>query len=725
MRLIPSLLAALTLGLASAAHAQVSAYDQHVAFDNSAPTPGYFYSHASFVAPSAFTVVDGHAPVATDHFHSPPNALRLDWTSRSGGDWQVILDLQKDWQTRDFDGDAISFWVWSDSDIAPDAAPRLYLTDSDGGSTAALSMFGAQTLPGGRWVRMVVPLAGMKGLFNGTSDQVIDPAHLNNLIVIQGLDDARPHTVWLDDVQVVKAGVDDTTPPATPEGLAAKGYDRHVEISWTAADDPDRQYVKVYRATTGDFVPVGIQKGHLTRYEDFLGQSGVTARYRIAAVDSAGNESPLSSEVSAATHEMSDDELMTMVEEANFHYYWDGAAKNSGLARELTPGDEKQVALGGSGFGIGALITGVDRGFITRDQGVERMLKILHFLDKSPRYHGAWGHFLNDDTGQVMPVFGKYDDGADLVETSFMMQGLLTARQYFTRDTPQEKEIRATITRLWEGVEWDWFRQSPDSNFLYWHWSPDHGFYISHPLIGWNETMVIYLLAIASPTHPVPASMFHTGWAGQSDKAVQYRRNWSRTTDGDHYTNGHTYYGHKLDVGEGNGAELFFTQFSFMYFDPRGKRDAYTDYFDNNRNIALISQAYAMDNPRGWKGYGADTWGQSAGVHTAGGRARPADDNGTITIEATLGEFPYTPEACLKAMKHYYRDLGDKVWGIYGFHDGFNESEGWYDEVYMGLNQAPTVVMMENYRTGLLWKLFMKNKEIAPALKAIGFKKDQ
>lgn len=302
------------------------------------------------------------------------------------------------------------------------------------------------------------------------------------------------------------------------------------------------------------------------------------------------------------------------------------------------------------------------------------------------------------------------------------MQGLLAARRYFTGTNAAEKEIVESVTSFWRSVEWDWYRKSADSDCLYWHWSPKHAFHISHPLVGWNETMIVYLRAIASPTHGVPASMYHTGWAGQSPLAMQYRRNWTRTTDGDHYVNGKSYDGVRLDVGI--PAELFFTHFSFMGFDPRGRRDRYANYFENNRAIARIHHAYVIANPRGHKGYGDDTWGRSAGVNAGSGRPTPDGDNGTITSHAALASFPYTPDESMKALKHFYRDLGDRLWGIYGFRDGFNLTENWFEDVYMGLNQAPTVVMIENHRTGLLWKLFMSNPEIEPALKAIGFKRD-
>jgi exo beta-1,2-glucooligosaccharide sophorohydrolase (non-reducing end) len=664
-------------------------------------------------------------PVDDAHFVSPPNGLRLQWQSATGGDWHVAIEVHTGYGKQEFQGDSLFFWCYSETELTREASPRIALQDSDGIGTPEILLLGdLPNIPAKKWVRVQLPFKSFVSPVKDTSDRIFHPGKLNRISIVQGLDDNQPHTVYIDEITVEDASKNSTAPPA-PAGLSAKGYDRHVDLTWTRENDPSVRYYKLYRSLDGaNYSPIGIQKNHLGRYEDFIGASGKTAYYKISAVNSDYKESPLSAPVSASTHEMTDDELLTMVEEGCFRYYWEGAHPNAGMALEITPGDPNLVAVGSSGFGVMAITVGVERGFITREQGVDRMLKIVHFLDHADRFHGVWPHFLDGRTGKAVAYFGKYDDGGDSLETALLTQGLLVARQYFDHDTPKEREVRDTITKLWRGIEWDWYRQRPDSDFLYWHWSPDHTFHINHPLIGWNETMIAYLLAISSPTHAVPPSMYYTGWAGQSQRAVGYRQGWSRTTQGDHYANGNTYYGHKLDVGEGSGAELFFTQFSFFAFDPRGKHDKYTNYFKNNRNICLIAHDYAIENPRHFKGYGDNAWGRSAGVNVAGGRSEPRDDNGTLNIMASLGCFPYTPEESMKALKHYYRDLGAKTWGIYGFRDGFNETENWYSDVYMALNQAPIVIMIENYRTGLVWKNFMKNPEIEPALEKIGFKKD-
>lgn len=702
-----------------------SEYDRHTAFDNSRTDNSYYYSQGSSVSPSELELVEGKFPVEDKDCVSPPNSLRLKWRSQTGGDWRLSLQLDKHYRRVNFSGNSLSFWCYSDEPLLPDESPLVYLVDADGEGTRSIPLIGSTAqIPARKWVRVRLPFNSFPGTPRSTAETHFDPRKIVRIAFVQGLDDGKQHTLLIDDVKISDDPAEEHQSPAPPTGLAAKGYDRHVDLTWKPNQERDLQYYKIFRSSAGKpFTPIGIQRAGLSRFADFVGETAEVS-YKISAVDLSSNESPPSQEVKATTRTMADHELLTMVQEACFRYYWDAGHPTAGMAIEILPGDENLLALGASGFGIMALLVGTERGFITREQGVKRMLKITRFLAKADRFRGVWPHFLDGRTGKVIPYFGKYDDGGDLVETAFLVQGLLAARQYFSRKTKAEAEIRETITRLWKAVEWDWYRKGPNPDFLWWHWSPDHGFHISHPLVGWNETMIVYLLAIASPTHAVPASMYHTGWAGQSNLAVEYRRGWGRTTQGDDYVNGNSYYGITLDVGVGTGGDLFFTHFSFMGFDPRGKKDRYTNYFENNRNLALINRAYCIANPRKFKGYGEDSWGRSAGINSGGGKPIPRDDNGTINVMASLASFPYTPEESMKALKHFYRDLGGKAWGIYGFTDGFNETENWFEDVYMGLNQAPIVVMIENHRTGLIWKLFMSNPEIDPALKAIGFEKD-
>ncbi|MCD6205305.1 MAG: T9SS type A sorting domain-containing protein, partial [Candidatus Marinimicrobia bacterium] len=398
------------------------------------------------------------------------------------------------------------------------------------------------------------------------------------------------------------------------------------------------------------------------------------------------------------------------VQEMTFRYFWNYAHPVSGLARERYPGDPETVTSGGSGMGMMSIPVAIERGFITRDEGAAHVLKMLNFLKEADRFHGVWPHWMNGTTGAVIP-FSPKDDGGDIVETAYVAEGLLTVRQYFNLDNSAETQIRAVATELWESIEWDWYRRTSTSNVLYWHWSPNYEWEMNMPIYGFNECMIVYLLAIASPTYPVPASLWEAGWAGQS-----------------YYDNGNTFYGITQDVGWDRGGPLFFTHYSFLGFDPRGKKDSHTNYFINNRNISLINRAWCIDNPGSFVGYSEDCWGLTASDDPLVGymahEPTTGRDNGTITPTAALSAFPYTPEESMSALKHFYRVLGGDIVGALGFKDAFNQSQEWVAGSYIAIDQGPIIVMIENYRSGLLWENFMANPEIQPMLGAIGFVTD-
>ncbi len=707
-------------------------YYNHVIFDNSITPDFYYYSSGRSIFPSTIQLLSGALPVEKKNFFTAPNALRLQWRSVAGGSWQAevrVVSMRN--RLTDFRGDTLYMWCYSPEGIPADDLPFIQLEDEEHNFTAPVTLDGITgDMPGKRWVQLRLPLSD----FATASIHPFQARQLHSVHFGQGAADDTPRTLIIDEIKIddrdaaSPVAPEVRSAPRPPQNVQAKGYDRHIDISWEPVEDSYLQSYAIYRSIGKQkFLPIGIQSADINRYTDFVGRSDVKASYRVKAVDRSYRQSAFSEAASASTRELSDDELLTMLQEACFRYYWDGAHPVAGATLENIPGDERIVATGASGFGIMALIVGVDRGFVTREQGIQRVTQILDFLEKAPRYHGAWSHFLNGYTAQNMLVFGMFDNGGDLVETSFLMEGLLAARQYFKGSSDAEQSIDKRITTLWETVEWDWYRHSSQDNALLWHWSPQWSWYIDHRLTGFNETMITYLLAIASPKHAVPADLYYSGWAGQSPAAIAYRSGWSGSSEGDRYLNGHSYYGIKLDVGEGTGGPLFFTQYSFMGFDPRGIRDRYTDYFENNRNLALIDLAYCEANPGHFRGYGPDDWGLTASDDQLGYSAHAPDltsDNGTITPTGALSSFPYTPEASMAALKFFYRDLGDRLWGVYGPHDAFNLTHNWFSPVYMGLDQAPIVVMVENYRTGLVWKLFMSNPEIQPMLDKIGFQRD-
>jgi len=705
-----------------------SNYYRHIFFDNSLSSSDYFYSQGHVSPPSKLALENGKLPVETAIFRTPPNALRFEWVSNPNGGWEATIRLVN-FRNRQpvFLGDTLLFWLYSPQQISAADLPLVWVSDAQENFSAALPLGKfASDIPADKWVQIKIRL----DQFLSYSIHSLDPNQLKSVTLSQNSADGKSHTIILDEIKIDYDSATEASRlqaalalPA-PRNVIAKGYDRHMDVSWDAVHGDALERYIVYRSFDGkDFRPIGVQEAGITRYADFLGKPDTKASYKVAASDRWYRESPLSGEATAATRQLSDEELLTMLQEACFRYYWDGGHPDAAMALENIPGDDRIVATGASGFGIMALVTGVDRGFITREQGLQRLTKIVAFLERAPRYHGAWSHFMNGTTAESMPVFGVFDDGGDLVETAFLIEGLLAARQFFHGPEEAERNLYARITHLWETVEWDWYRREPDMDALFWHWSANWAAHINHRLTGFNEVMIVYLLAIASPTHPVPAGLYYSGWAGQSEAAVNYRRGWGSTIDGDHYFNGHTYYGITLDVGVGRGGPLFFTHYSFLGFDPHALTDRYTNYFENNRNMARINLAYSIENPGHHKGYGPDAWGLTASDGPRGYAAQAPelkDDQGNITPTGALASFPYTPEASMAAFKHYYRDLGDRVWGVYGPRDAFNPDHDWVSPIFMGLNQAPITVMIENQRTGLIWKLFMSNPEIKPMLERIG-----
>jgi exo beta-1,2-glucooligosaccharide sophorohydrolase (non-reducing end) len=682
-------------------------YYRHTFFDNSNTADAYFYSVGKAVEPSALELNDGKAPVDSLVFLTPPNALRLAWQSKPGGSWELQVRVV-DFRDREilFYGDTLFLWCYSPATVAAQDLPEIRLLDTNRNFSLPVRLGDfAGVLRPGEWTRIGIPLSK----FSTGSVDHFDPHRLQEVVFSQGTADGAKHTLLIDEIRIDPASTGESPGPsqlAAPQNLKAVGYERHVDLSWGAADSSRPGRYVIYRAENGkEFRPIGIQVPGITRYADFLGRPGITALYKVAASDENYHLSAFSPVVQASTRPMDDDQLLTMLQEECFHYYWDSAGPHSGMARENVPGDDRILATGASGFGIMALVVGVNRGFITREQGVERLTKIVSFLEKAPRYHGVWSHFMDDTTGASLPVFSMYDNAGDLVETSFLIEGLLTARQFFSGTSEQEESLRKRITHLWETVDWEWYRRTPQGTALYWHWSPEWTWLINHRIDGFNETMIVYLLAIASPTHPVPASLYYSGWASPKG-----------------YASGKTYFGIKLDVGYDTGGPLFFTQYSYMGFDPHALTDRYTNYFDNNRNMARINRAYCIENPGHHKGYGADDWGLTASDGAQGYLAHAPDlrdDDGTMTPTGALASFPYASEASMAAFKYFYRDLGDRLWGPYGPRDAFNLDEDWFAPIYMGLNQAPITVMVENYRSGLIWKLFMSNPEIRPMVERI------
>ncbi|MBS1526156.1 MAG: Ig-like domain-containing protein [Bacteroidetes bacterium] len=473
-------------------------------------------------------------------------------------------------------------------------------------------------------------------------------------------------------------------------------------ITFTAKNGGAVNYTATYdnHDSTVVITPPGLQP--LTQYTISV----------LASLKSASNgslQSPFSLQLTTAIDStdkfmrISDDALLDLVQRQTFKYFWDFGHPVSGLARERnTSGDV--VTMGGSGFGVMAIVAATSRNFITRAQALQRMQTIVGFLKNTAQiFHGAYPHWMNGATGVVVP-FSTQDDGADIVETAYLMEGLLTARQYFNGASAGETNLRNDINTIWNRVEWDWFRQN-GQNTLYWHWSPNYGWSTGVQVNGWDEALITYVMAASSPTHAIPKIVYDNGWALNGQ-----------------IKNGNTYFGVKLPLGPPEGGPLFFAHYSFLGINPNGLTDSYAAYDTQNKAHSLINYNYCVANVKGYYGYSSECWGLTAsdidGGYTA---SSPTNDVGVIAPTAAISSLPYTPTQTMAALRFFYYKLGDKLWGQYGFYDAFDLDSPWFATSDLAIDEGPIIDMIENYRSGLLWNLFMSCPEVKTGMKNLGF----
>ena len=424
----------------------------------------------------------------------------------------------------------------------------------------------------------------------------------------------------------------------------------------------------------------------------------------VISCDNPNNIAPPPADIGFVPNEIIEaipfEDLLELTQEKTFKYFWDFAEPISGLAREDS-NRQNIITIGGSGFGIAALPVAVEREWVSRDDAVNRMETILSFLEGAQTYHGAFSHWY-DNAGNTIP-FSTLDDGGDIVETALLIQGLLIARKYFSQNNTKETEIRNRITKIWEGVEWTWYTQG--QNKMTWHWSPVNNFDINLDVKGWNESLIVYVLAASSPTYPINNDVYKDGW----------------TSNGNIINTG-TFYDIYLPLGENFGGPLFFSHYSFIGINPTNLSDQYTNYFDQNRAHSLINYQHCVENPFGYDGYNEVSWGITASANYNGYSAHsPTNDLGVIAPTAALSSFPYTPLESKKALEHFYYNLNDNLWGEYGFYDAFSVHYNWYSDKYIAIDQGPILLMIENYRTQLLWNLFMQDHDIINGLTELGF----
>jgi hypothetical protein len=492
---------------------------------------------------------------------------------------------------------------------------------------------------------------------------------------------------------------------AVPTGLVKRVGDRSVTLHWAPIVDSHLAGYHVYRVSAATGLLEQPRSLLLTNhFVDFGVENGLTYRYWVRAVDTGGWESPDSATIMVTPHVLNDEAFLDLVQRTAFDYFWYETNPQNGLVKDRSS-DASLASIAAVGFGLSALTVGIDRGWISREAGRDRVLTTLAFLWNSPQgpeagvtgYKGFYYHFLDMQTGRRVQ-----DAELSTIDTALLLGGVLHVQQYFDQLDATEAKIRALANDLYRRVEWSWMQVRLEK--MCHGWTPETGF-LPYDWGGYNEAMILYLLALGSPTFPISANAW-TAWT--SSYAWQ------------------THYGQAFVVFP----PLFGHQYSHLWIDFRNIQDAYMrdkglDYFENSRRATLANRAYAIANPHGWADYGENVWGLTASDIPSSYRARgappPESDDGTITPTAAGGSFAFTPRESLAALRYMYATYRTQLWGPYGFKDAFNPTQKWFATDYLAIDQGPIALMIENYRTGRIWNVFMQHTAIQRGLERAVF----
>lgn len=492
-----------------------------------------------------------------------------------------------------------------------------------------------------------------------------------------------------------------------PTGLVRRAGDQSIVLHWDRNRDPNLSGYRVYRSLSSEGPFLAPNPSLLTSpgFCDLNVSNGQTNFYQITALTTTAQESLPSATLTAVPHPFaSDDEFLEYVQQTSFDYFWYGANPTNGLVPDRST-TTSPCSIAAVGFGLTAIGIGIDHGWISRNQGVARVLATLNTFLQGPQgpnasgtigYHGWFYHFLDMNTAL------RANSELSSIDTTLLLAGILYAKQYFDGTNTDEITIRTMAAAIFNRVDWNWMARG--TNAVSMGWLPP-GNFLTGNWIGYNEGMILYCLGLGSASNPLPASA------------------WNRWTSGYTWT---TNYGQAFVPFP----PLFGHQYSHCWIDFRHIADSYMNshnstYFENSRRAAIAQRAYCMANPLQRVGYSSNVWGMTACDGPTGYAAHGAppaqNDDGTIAPTAPGGAMAFTPEYSLPTLRYFYSHYRPRIWTAYGFRDAFNLGAQWWGSDTLGIDQGPIVIMIENYRTQRVWRLFMQNEEVQRGLQRAGF----
>ncbi|HWK59361.1 MAG TPA: glucoamylase family protein [Parapedobacter sp.] len=717
--MVRSITLSLLFSCISVVAAQADTYPG-VLFENSMLKGNYMYSNVYHDDQSWVENVAGRLPVSDSIFFTPGNSLSLRYVSAKNGSWTTHVTFPE--AVNPYfpnPADVLTFKLYVVSNTESSALPILSLKQRDTTTSAlALSDY-IDEFRTNMWLDVRVPVKAIGGLL---MDQAIDGIQLSQGYAA----DTTTHWMYIDQVEFVSAN-----PPrvklSSPAVLAsATAYDRHVDLTWQLPLTPSIRYIKIYRAEDKEhFEPIAIRPVFVQKYTDFVPYPERTYFYKIAWVDYDYLESPFSEVIEAATHTASDSTLLDFIQAAHFNYFVERAEINSGMHAVHFGIDDATVSVMETGLSMLSHVVAAERGFISRKAAIDRLTRMINFLGKVERYHGAFPAKIDGRTGKGIFEIDSVPEG-DLSATAFLMQGLLVAQQYFGVDSTEVGELTAKIDTLWDGVEWNEFVVAGQQNILLDRWSPVSGFKHARPMGGFGQDFISYILALASPRyslHPdayveglgIPRELLDSTYtmelAENNSFAVDVGGDTSTTLPRYHefnYTADTTVYGLPITVGSID-TSLMEAYVPFFAFDPRGKRDTFTDYFANNVNLANATRR--RDNERGYGGFSTNIWGTTViGVDSVG--ADSVGDIHAINPAIASASYAYVPQKALSSIRELYEMYGYALFTEYGFREWIAPKRNAVASGYDALNQAAVLVMIENGRSGLIWNLFASHPDI-------------
>lgn len=672
---------------------------------------GYYDASVPAVTPpSTLTTTaspsGGKLPILTNRAFTGTQSGLLEWKSAPGGAWSFFI-ASPAWQIKDLTGYSnLVFFINGPAAIAAATLPRLGLEGSANQKTPTISLgtFLSQGMDSDTktWQRVTVPLAAFQPFAS------FSLAQFKDVFFTQNAADNIPRTVWLDGVRVT-----DGSTPAAPGGVVTRAGDQSVVLHWARNSEANLAGYRIYRSLNpnGPFTLLNSAPLQLPSFADFAVTNGQNYFYVVRALNGAWAESLDSTVASAQPHAFaSDAEFLEYLQQTTFDYFWYEANPTNGLVRDRSQ-PNSFASIAGVGFGLTGIGLAIDHGWISREQGRQRVLTTLRTFYSGPQgtnasgmigYKGWYYHFLGLNTATR---FGTTELSS--IDSALLFAGVLYVKDYFDADQPDEAEIRRLADAIFNRVDWHWMANG--ANSLTMGWMPETGF-LSARWIGYNEAMVLYVMGLGAATNPLPAAHWNSWTSGYA---------W-RTNYGQAYVEFPPLFGH---------------QYSHCWIDFRHLADAYMrnrgiSYFENSRRATLAQRAYAIANPGGFTGYGSNVWGFTACDGPGYGRfagynargAPPAEnDDGTIAPTAVGGSLPFAPEICLPALRNLYDRFRTNLWTGYGFRDAFNLTANWWDPDVLAIDQGAILLMAENHRTQNVWRRFMRSPEIQRGLKAAGF----